>query len=235
MKKSLRIRPDFRLVALFAIVLPLFFGRPTIAQTPIGGEEITPATTIEPESSQPFTETWAQMEARSNREADEIRKGLRKPKKLRVVANGFEEILDEQLEREWHMDRPGPPDKTKYAPTPFKSRSLGPLKSGGPSAPQSSTFAFTGPSLHDLSVAFGTGSIPPDTQGAVGPNHVLVSCNAIMGIYNKSTGARIGAYIDPDVFFTVGGVAPVNGSFDPRVLYDKQSDRWFLTSGLSQR
>ncbi|MFO0910376.1 MAG: hypothetical protein U0794_18860 [Isosphaeraceae bacterium] len=71
----------------------------------------------------------------------------------------------------------------------------------------------------------GFASIPPDTMGAVGPNHFVEVINSSLAIYNKTTGARI-QYVNPDTFF---GSVQLGGTFDPRVVYDRESGRWFMT------
>ena len=95
-------------------------------------------------------------------------------------------------------------------------------------APQALGTSFVGISLQDQFSAFGTGSIPPDTMGAVGPNHFMEVINSSVAIYNK-TGTRL-SHVSLDSFFTAsfsGTTYPRNGSFDPRVLYDRRSGRWF--------
>jgi hypothetical protein len=68
---------------------------------------------------------------------------------------------------------------------------------------------------------------PPDTQVAAGPSQVVEAVNSTMSVWSK-TGTLQGN-IDLNVFFNV----PSGFSFtDPRVFYDDQSGRWFL-SGLS--
>lgn len=62
------------------------------------------------------------------------------------------------------------------------------------------------------------GSFPPDTCGAIGPNHFVSIVNTNISAYHKATGAlafsqSLGAFF--------GG-----GSGDPRILYDTHSGRW---------
>jgi phosphatidylinositol-3-phosphatase len=64
-------------------------------------------------------------------------------------------------------------------------------------------------------------SIPPDTQGAVGPGHLMATMNSQIRIQNKSGGViRTNSLIS---FWASLGYATV---FDPRVLYDRANDRW---------
>lgn len=73
-------------------------------------------------------------------------------------------------------------------------------------------------------------SFPPDTMGAVGPNHFVQVINGSVAIFNKNTGNRL-SHISLDSFFTFTANSvtyPRNGAFDPRVIYDPHSRRWFV-------
>ncbi len=63
---------------------------------------------------------------------------------------------------------------------------------------------------------------PPDTQGAVGPNHVVVAVNNVVGIYDKETGDEIGR-------LALGSLQPGSNG-DPELVYDTFSNRWILVS-----
>jgi len=69
---------------------------------------------------------------------------------------------------------------------------------------------------------------PPDTQGAIGPNHFVEMVNGSVTVFNRS-GARVGgARVTLDDFFTVGSF-PRNGAFDPRLFFDRRSGRWLAS------
>jgi hypothetical protein len=73
-----------------------------------------------------------------------------------------------------------------------------------------------------------SGFIPPDTNGAVGPDHFVELLNGVYSVYDKS-----GVLLEQsslDAFWTTAGVQVDFFSFDPRVLYDPESDRWFAAS-----
>ena len=76
--------------------------------------------------------------------------------------------------------------------------------------------------------ASGSGFIPPDTMAAVGPNHIVELINGNFEIINKTTGASIQT-MSLDAFWTnvVGLPIVNNGRFDPRIIYDSATDRWF--------
>jgi len=98
-------------------------------------------------------------------------------------------------------------------------------------APQTIGTTFQTISLQDQAFDLGQFSIPPDTMGAVGPSHFLEVINSSVAIYAK-TGSRL-SHVKLDTFFTltIGATTyPRNGSFDPRVLYDRRSGRFFATA-----
>lgn len=101
----------------------------------------------------------------------------------------------------------------------------------------------TGTSLSDLpALNGGFGFIPPDTMGAVGPNHFVEILNGAYSVYDKS-GALVGSRISQTQFWTNAGVTGLSnpggggvGTGDPRILFDPSSQRWFavgFTSGGS--
>jgi hypothetical protein len=70
---------------------------------------------------------------------------------------------------------------------------------------------------------------PPDTNGAVGRDRLMVTLNSNYAIERKSDG-KVLSKVSMDAFWrAVGARAP----FDPRVLYDRYSDRWLLSAGDS--
>jgi len=73
-----------------------------------------------------------------------------------------------------------------------------------------------------------SGWIPPDTQGAAGPNHLMVAVNGNVRIQTK-TGTTLMSQTLVNFFAAVA-----NGSgfvFDPRVEYDPYGNRWILIAG----
>jgi outer membrane protein assembly factor BamB len=65
-------------------------------------------------------------------------------------------------------------------------------------------------------------AIPPDTYGAVGPNHLMVAANTQVRFQNKTGGVL--STLTLNQFWSVvnGG----SGAFDPRVVYDQLAGRW---------
>jgi hypothetical protein len=94
-----------------------------------------------------------------------------------------------------------------------------------PDAPQTISSSFATLNLSN------SGFIPPDTMGAVGPDHFVEVINGAVAVYTK-TGTRL-SLVSLDSFFnvTIGGETyPRGGGFDPRVLYDRRSGRFFATA-----
>ena len=74
---------------------------------------------------------------------------------------------------------------------------------------------------------FGQANEPPDTQLAAGPTYLVEADNSTLSIWTKS-GSLVTSY-DLNTFFPL----PPGFVFsDPRILYDAESGRWFL-SGLA--
>ena len=74
-----------------------------------------------------------------------------------------------------------------------------------------------------------SGFIPPDTMGAVGPNHIVELINGRYAAYDRTGAFQEGSSLDQ--FWVNAGVNPAgNFSFDPRIVYDQHSERWFATA-----
>ncbi|HUR54979.1 MAG TPA: autotransporter-associated beta strand repeat-containing protein, partial [Gemmataceae bacterium] len=70
---------------------------------------------------------------------------------------------------------------------------------------------------------------PPDTQGAVGPNHYVEMVNGAARVYNKATGAVL-SNLNLDVFWASPSYQIAGNTFDPRVSFDRASGRWFVSA-----
>jgi len=65
---------------------------------------------------------------------------------------------------------------------------------------------------------------PPDTHGAVGPNHVMTVLNSEVQIQDRQ-GRRLSRVILEDFW---RAHSPVRIGFDPRVIYDARNQRWIF-------
>ncbi len=72
---------------------------------------------------------------------------------------------------------------------------------------------------------------PPDTNGDVGPQYYIQTINTAVGIYNKSDGSRVTAFIFNTLMSqgNFGNLCDTSNFGDPVVLYDTFEDRWIIT------
>ncbi len=63
-------------------------------------------------------------------------------------------------------------------------------------------------------------SYPPDTDGAIGPNHFVETVNRNFAVYNRYTGAELTNIL-------LGSFLPGSNG-DPRVVFDQHSGRWIV-------
>ena len=75
----------------------------------------------------------------------------------------------------------------------------------------------------------GNAFAPPDTNGAVGPGHVVEWINGSYQVYNKSNGTLVTSSSDGSFWNNAGiSTAITNaGLSDTRMVYDPNSQRWF--------
>ncbi len=70
-------------------------------------------------------------------------------------------------------------------------------------------------------------SFPPDSMGVVGPKQFIALINGLLRSFDKTTGLADGVLdINPDQFFLPVNTNP--DAFDPRIRYDRFSQRWFM-------
>ncbi|MBK7393792.1 MAG: carboxypeptidase regulatory-like domain-containing protein [Chloracidobacterium sp.] len=137
----------------------------------------------------------------------------------------FEEILRSKGKR----PRNPPAEEMESAPDSIIKRNPGSyfdysrVIQERPSAP---LVASPSPSLDFQGLGDANFSIPPDTHGAVGPNHIMTALNTQVRIQSK-TGGTLSTVTLNSFFATVGGGG---GTFDPRVLYDPYANRWICVA-----
>ncbi|HKP12531.1 MAG TPA: HYR domain-containing protein [Blastocatellia bacterium] len=76
---------------------------------------------------------------------------------------------------------------------------------------------------------FGGHVLPPDPNGAVGPNHYVQTINSQFQIFSKTgtaltPGASLGS-----IWASISGACANSNDGDPIVLYDWQADRWMIS------
>ena len=104
----------------------------------------------------------------------------------------------------------------------------GPQKPGSPGAlPAALTATGNGPpptvllNKPGLNRADG-GLTPPDSTGAIGPNHYVEIVNSAIGVYDRQNLQLISK-----ASLTAGGFTTHNAFFDPQIQWDQQAQRWF--------
>lgn len=100
----------------------------------------------------------------------------------------------------------------------------------GPSAIAPPSLVFEGLADTDNGAALVN---PPDTVGAVGPNHYVQAVNNRVRVFDK-TGAPLTAPFTQSSLFSslypqVGGICATNDNGDPIVLYDRMADRFQIS------
>ncbi|MFL6215341.1 MAG: HYR domain-containing protein [Blastocatellia bacterium] len=85
---------------------------------------------------------------------------------------------------------------------------------------------FDGPDMDTGSALFGGRFAPPDTNAAVGPNHVIAITNGGFTVYNKTGTVLVPQSKLSTLLVGIPNAADDDG--DPVVLYDQLADRWFL-------
>jgi Divergent InlB B-repeat domain/Fibronectin type III domain len=130
----------------------------------------------------------------------------RTPEKLRFIP--------EPEEEEGVGDRPIPDDARI-----FREEGIVPSQPLGPSPIVSPSFQG----------ATATSSFPPDTQGAAGPNHLVVTVNGRVLVQSK-TGTSLGSVTLVGFFSNMS-----SDVFDPRVQYDPYSSRWILIADADRQ
>jgi hypothetical protein len=173
----------------------------------------------------PFTDTFGAMVRRERQLAADVAAGRRPPRpRIRVIPEP----------RERDSGRTTPPDTGEYFPAPGRSGSVTPQSPTGggtapaPQAPQTSGGGFPGPSLSSESQDFGQQYIPPDTMGAIGPSHFVEMINGSVTVFTRTGTVVSRVHLDTFFALTSGGVSyPRNGAFDPRILFDRRTGRWY--------
>ncbi len=74
-----------------------------------------------------------------------------------------------------------------------------------------------------------SGVVPPDPNGAVGPNHIVTMCNLSFQIFDKTGTSLFGPAANNTLWAGFGGSCQTSNSGDPVVLYDRAADRWLLS------
>jgi hypothetical protein len=86
---------------------------------------------------------------------------------------------------------------------------------------------FDGPDMDALQGIFGGRFAPPDTNAAVGPNHIVITTNSVVQVFNKAGTSLLGPVRISTFLAGIAGASSDDG--DPIVLYDSLADRWLIS------
>jgi hypothetical protein len=85
-------------------------------------------------------------------------------------------------------------------------------------------FGFEGLSNSDNLTLVGLDLTPPDAQLAVGPAHIVEFVNSTGRVFDRS-----GATLQTFTLSSFFSISPGHFGFDPKIVYDARSGRWFAT------
>ena len=106
----------------------------------------------------------------------------------------------------------GPPSATTATAAPATTVDVDGVGSG-----------FTGPQG-----TFSVNAAPPDTNGAVGPNHYVQIVNTDYAVFSKSGSVLFGPVAINTLWSGFGGLCQTDNDGDPTVRYDRIADRWII-------
>lgn len=84
--------------------------------------------------------------------------------------------------------------------------------------------AFTGSTFQTDSSYY-----PPDANGDIGPNHMIEVLNGRLNMIDKATGVRVQSHTMTG-FFDAAGATVFNDPINPKVVYDRMTDHWFVAA-----
>ncbi len=127
-------------------------------------------------------------------------------------------------------DREIVPLKMRFAPEwdPVVQTDLG-ANGNGPEQPE-----IAGPLISFDAQPNTSGVNPPDPNGAVGPAHVVTMANLSFQVFDRTGNSLLGPAANNTLWTGFGGLCEVENAGDPVVLYDRLSDRWFLSQFTAQ-
>lgn len=97
-----------------------------------------------------------------------------------------------------------------------------------PSVPTTFVNSALSPNPSTSFAGTGKSGIPPDVNGAVGLNHVMITINSQIVVQNK-TGTNLLSVPLQNLWCSIIP-RPTNLIFDPRIMYDPYSNRWMVSA-----
>jgi len=115
------------------------------------------------------------------------------------------------------------------APAFGKSTALKALQDSQGSGETTVSTGFYGADNNDNGAILGFLIAPPDTDGAVGPNHFVQMINLLTTVYDKNGNVTQGPFPSNAIWSGIGGNCQDYNQGDPVVLYDDGADRWLVS------
>ena len=108
---------------------------------------------------------------------------------------------------------------------------LNPAAKSGTADVQTSVTTNTMPAFQQNFEGVGNlnGVLPPDTQGAVGPNNYVQMINLSFAVYDKQGNLQYGPVPNTTLWQGFGGPCETFNGGDPITMYDENADRWFMS------
>ena len=131
-------------------------------------------------------------------------------------------MMGEEIEKAWNA--------------PAEEFSSGSMVAGGRDRVKGSPNVrrvFDGSENDDNAFVLQTLIAPPDTIGDVGKNHYVQMVNLLTEIFDKQGNTVLGPFGTNRFFDGLGGQCEFTNSGDPIVLYDEETNRWFVSQFAS--
>ena len=144
-------------------------------------------------------------------------------------AEKLESIREEREKNEENTKRVKPPQDTSKT-QPFLDPAINNFKHPNPevNVVTNPIQNFDGPDMDAAAPLFGGSRFaPPDTNAAVGPNHVVITTNSVLQVYSKTGTSLVGPVRISTLLAGVANAADDDG--DPIVIYDSLADRWVIS------
>ena len=137
------------------------------------------------------------------------------------------EELEKNIQNVRSVKRPIDPSKTGKFTDPAINNFKHPDAVAGINAVTNPIQNFDGPDMDGLVGLFGGRFAPPDTNAAVGPNHVVITTNSAVQVFSKTGTSLLGPVRISTFLAGIAGATSDDG--DPIVLYDSLADRWLIS------
>ena len=163
-----------------------------------------------------FTAILFTHSARAETEVSGTRAEAERHAVINVTELASREQSTSLVPRQLHRPLTAPGKMRLPAPLRQESRALLASIGSGPSPAMTTNF---------LALFDDRSSVPPDTMGAVGPNHIVTMLNSQVRIVSRSTGAILSTVTLNSFWSALGGP----DTFDPHITYDPFNDRWIAS------